>query len=77
MNIYRVKVQSPDGGKEIPNAIAVINVPELAVGDLVVYNVHSDYTDEESEELTGMVGVITHHAEPELHLGQGWKPTEA
>jgi hypothetical protein len=71
--IYRLKVQSPNGGKVIPSAISAVNVPILKHEDLIIFKVHSDNTESNSEELIGMVGVITARVDPELHLLDGWK----
>jgi hypothetical protein len=74
--IYRLKVQSPNGGKFIPHAISGLNVPNLKKDDLIVFKVHSDNTKPDTEELTGMVGVIVAKVEPKLHLLNGWIRTD-
>ena len=74
--IYRLKVQSPCGGKIIPNAISAVDVGPMRAGDLIVFQVHSDSSERGAEELAGMVGVIAGRVEPELHLTQGWKKAD-
>jgi len=70
--IYKLNVQSPDGGKIIPNAISAVDIPILNVGELVIFKVHTDSSAAGSEELSGMVGIIVGRVKPELHLKNGW-----
>ena len=71
--IYKLKLQSPCGGRIIPGAVPSYNVPVLKQGNLVMFEVFADYTPQSSGILTGMVGVIITKVAARLHKGHGWQ----